>query len=114
MNRYGLMAQRHWERWLPARYAAIEDPDSFFSDLGNQAEARIGSLAAELAGNDQPGEGFLAKAGRLGEARHRAEQIVLPEDVLLAPEPGADQDEESPRQDPPWGLELLTVEDPEE
>ena len=96
MNRYGLMAQQHWERWLPGRYAAIEDPDSFFSDLGNQAEARIGSLAAELAGNDQPGEGFLAKAGRLGEARHRAEQIVLPEDVLLAPEPGADQDAGEP------------------
>ena len=63
---------------------------------------------------DQPGEGFLAKAGRLGEARHRAEQIVLPEDILLAPEPGADQDQENPRQDPAWGLELLTAEDPEE
>ena len=65
MNRYGLMAQRHWEQWLPGRYAAIEDPGSFFSDLGKQAEARIDSLASELAGNDQPGEGFLAKAGRL-------------------------------------------------
>ena len=114
MNRYGLMAQRHWERWLPGRYAAIEDPGSFFSGLGNQAEARIGSLAAGLAGNGQPGEGFLARAGRLGEARHRAEQIVLSEDLLLPPEPGADQDEESPRQDPPWGLELLTAEDPGE
>jgi len=114
MNRYGLMAQRHWEQWLPGRYAAIEDPGSFFSDLGKQAEARIDSLASELAGNDQPGEGFLAKAGRLGEARHRAEQIVLSEDILLPPEPGADQDEESPRQDPAWGLELLTAEDPEE
>ena len=62
----------------------------------------------------RPGEGFLAKAGRLGEARHWAEQIVLPEDVLLAPEPGVGQDEESPRQDPAWGLELLTAEDPEE
>ena len=39
---------------------------------------------------------------------------MLAEDVLLAPEPGADQDEESPRQDPAWGLELLTAEDPEE
>ena len=35
MNRYGLMAQRHWAQWLPARYAAIEDPGSFFSGLGN-------------------------------------------------------------------------------
>ena len=26
MNRYGLMAQQHWARWLPARYAEIADP----------------------------------------------------------------------------------------
>ena len=89
-------------------------PGQLLFGPGEQAEARIGSLASELAGNDQPGEGFLAKAGRLGEARHRAEQIVLAEDILLPPEPGADQDEESPRQDPAWGLELLTAEDPEE
>ncbi len=114
MNRYGLMAQRHWARWLPGRYAATGDPGSFFSDLGNQAEARIDALAFELAGDDQPGEGFLGKAGRLGEARHRAEQIVLSEDILLEPEPGAAEDEDSPRQDPPWGLELLQAEDPEE
>ena len=94
MNRYGAIAREHWARWLPARYAAIEDPDSFFSDLGSQAEARIDSLADRLAGDDQPGEGFLAKAGRLGEARHRAEQIVLTEDILLPPEPGADPDED--------------------
>ena len=64
--------------------------------FGDQAEARIDSLAQDLAGDDQPGEGYLGKAGRLGEARHRAEQIVLAEDILLAPEPGADPDEESP------------------
>jgi hypothetical protein len=114
MNRYGAMAQHHWARWLPARYAAVGDPGSFFSDLGSQAETRISALAAELAGDDQPGEGFLAKAGRLGEARHRAEQIVLSEDIFLKPEPGASEDEESPRQDQPWGLELLQAEDPEE
>ena len=94
VNRYGEMAQAHWARWLPRRYASIQDPDSFFSDLGNQAEERINALATELAGNDQPGEEYLDKVGRLGEARHRAEQIVLTEDILLAPEPGADPDEE--------------------
>ena len=45
-----------------------------------------------MAGDDQPGEGYLAKAGRLGEARHRAEQIVLAEMILLEPEPGAGED----------------------
>jgi hypothetical protein len=93
MNYYGEMARRHWARWLPAQYAVIEDRDSFFSDLGSRAEARIDELALEFAGNDQPGEGYLGKVGRLGEARHRAEEIVLTEMILLEPEPGADPDE---------------------
>ena len=96
MNYYGEMARDHWARWLPRRYAAIEDPDSFFSDLGSQAEARIDALADQLAGDDQPGEGYLAKAGRLGQARRQAEEIVLSEMVLLEPEPGANPGQEEP------------------
>lgn len=94
MNYYGEMARDHWARWLPGRYAAIEDPGSFFSDLGSQAEERIDALADDLAGNDRQGEGYLGKAGRLGQARRQAEEIVLSEMILLEPEPGADQDEE--------------------
>ncbi len=113
MNQYGQMAQEHWARWLPARYAAIEDPASFFSGLGNRAQQRIDRLAADLEGDDPPGEGYLEKAGRLGEARHRAEQIVLAEDILLEPEPGAsDEAEDSPAPEAPWGLELLSWDDP--
>lgn len=94
MNYYGEMARDHWARWLPGRYAAIEDPDSFFSDLGSQAEERIDALADDLAGDDQQDEDYLGKAGRLGQARRQAEEIVLSEMILLEPEPGADQDEE--------------------
>ena len=89
MNRYGLMAQTHWARWLPSRYAAIGDPEAFFTGLGEQAAARIDDLALELAGDDRPGEGYLGKAGRLGQARRQAEEIVLADLVLLDPEPGA-------------------------
>ena len=88
VNQYGEMARRHWGRWLPDRFAAIENPETFFTDLGDQAQQKITALAWELAGDDRPGEGYLAKAGRLGEARHRAEQIVLDEMILLPPEPG--------------------------
>jgi hypothetical protein len=96
MNRYGLMARKHWARWLPTRYASIEDPASFFSDLGNQVAERIDTLALSLAGDDQPGEGYLGKAGRLGQARHQAEEIVLAEMVLLDPEPGTEDDPQDP------------------
>ena len=94
MNRYGMMARDHWAMWLPARYATIEDPASFFSDLGNQAEQRIDQLAAGLAGDDQPGEGYLGKAGRLGQARRQAEELVLTELILLPPEPGTSEEQD--------------------
>ena len=96
MNRYGQMARKHWARWLPARYATIEDPTSFFSDLGNQAEQRIDQLTDRMAGDDPPGEDYLAKAGRLGQARMQAEEIVLAELILLPPEPGTDEDQDPP------------------
>jgi hypothetical protein len=86
VNQYGEIACRHWVRWLPERFAAIENPEAFFNGLGEEAEQRITTLAWDLAGDDPPGEGYLDKAGRLGEARHRAEQIVLAEMILLPPE----------------------------
>src|SRR6266487_1151892 len=96
MNRYGLMTRDNWAQWLPARYAAIENPDRFFTDLGSQVAGRIDRLALRLAGDDQPGEGYLGKAGRLGQARHQAEEIVLADLILLEPEPGADEDPQGP------------------
>ena len=110
MNRYGLMAQRHWAQWLPQRYATISEPDSYFSTLGREAETQIEELTLELAGDDQPGEGYLGKAGRLGEARHRAEQIVLNEEILLPPEPGVDEEDRS-EPGPAQGLATLYEDD---
>lgn len=94
MNHYSTTAQRHWERWLPERYAAIQDPGSFFSILGEEVARQIADLALDLAGDDPPGEDYLVKVGRLNMARVQAEEIVLPEQVLLPPEPGADPDTE--------------------
>lgn len=96
MNHYGAMARRHWARWLPERYAAISDPDSFFLNLGEEAASQIADLAADLAGSDPPGEGYLEKVGRLNMARLQAEEIVLPELILLSPEPAAEEDPETP------------------
>jgi len=94
MNQYGAMARSHWTRWLPHRYATINDPDSFFSTLGQDTARQIDELTADVAGDDQPGEGYLAKAGRLTAARSQAEEIILPQQVLLPPEPGTNEDPE--------------------
>ena len=93
MNHYGTMARRHWERWLPERYASIREPVSFFSALGEETARQIADLALDLAldlaGDDPPGEDYLVKVGRLNMARLQAEEIILPEQILLPPEPGA-------------------------
>jgi hypothetical protein len=63
VNGYGHAARRHWERWLPGQYAAIEDPDGFFTALGEEAARQVDDLAAQLAGAGKPGEGYLEWAG---------------------------------------------------
>jgi hypothetical protein len=109
MNQYGAMARSHWARWLPQRYATIDDPDSFFSTLGQETARQIDELTAELAGDDQPGEGYLAKAGRLTAARSQAEEIILPQLVLLAPEPETSEDPEENDLPRPGGERPLIV-----
>lgn len=94
MNQYAAMAERHWRRWLPSRVAAMDDPSSFFSDLGEDAAEQIEDLTAELAGDDPPGETYMEKVGRLNMARLRAEELVLPETVLLPPEPGLQENDD--------------------
>jgi hypothetical protein len=89
MNKYGTLALVHWRRFLPLRFSQIDDPDSFFSDLGEQIETRIQDLSLQLQGDDPPGEDFLAKLGRLNMARLNAESQALQELALLEPEADA-------------------------
>ena len=96
MNDYGRLAMVHWRRWLPARYAAIQDPEVFFSTLGRQAENQVLDLTEQLEGPDLPGEGYLEKVGRLNMARMQAEELVLREVILLEPEKAETDDDEDP------------------
>ena len=50
-------------------YAQIEDPDAWLAAIRRQFARQAGELADDLAGDDRPGEGYLAKAGRLTAAR---------------------------------------------
>jgi len=94
VNRYGEMARSHWATWLPLRYAAIPDPGSFFSKIGEEAASQIEELTEQLAGSGQPGESYLERAGRLTAARSQAEEIILPQMVLPNPETPEDEDQD--------------------
>ena len=90
MNRYGHQAMRHWQQTDPERFAAIEDPQEFFTTLGAEVEQEIETLAAALAGPDRVGESYLEKVGRLNMARFNAESDILRERVLI---PGPDEEQ---------------------
>jgi len=93
VSKYAEMARSHWATWLPESYAAIQDRDSFFSAIGEEAARQVDELADQLAGDSQPGEGYLERAGRLTAARQQAEEIILPQRVLPPPESAQDQDQ---------------------
>ncbi len=94
VNRYGVMARRHWARWLPGQYAAIGDPESFFTTLGEEVARQIDDLTDELAGEIGQGDSYLARVGQLLAARAIAEELILPQRVLPEAELAADDDQD--------------------
>jgi hypothetical protein len=91
MNHYGAQAMRHWQSHLPTRFTQITDPETFFTDLGEQVQTEVEELTFQLAGDDPPptpGEpaSFLDKAARINTAKRMAEERVLAELVLLPAE----------------------------
>jgi hypothetical protein len=83
LNYHGELARRQWEGCLPEIYPQIRDPGAFFAVLGEVIAHRIDELADYLAGDDQHGEGYLAKVARLTAAREHAQEQVLGEYLFL-------------------------------
>jgi len=87
MNKYARLAMSHWQRTDPDRYAEIPEPkETFFQQLGEQAEREIQQLEDAIAGSDPPNEDYLTKVGRLNAARQAAQERVLAE-LILIPSP---------------------------
>ena len=101
LNYYGELARRQWEGCLPEIYQQIRDPGAFFAVLGEVIAQRIDELADYLAGDDQQGEGYLAKVARLTAAREPAHERVLGEYLLLPP-PDQDRAAVVDRGHPSW------------
>nr|AXV46586.1 hypothetical protein pA58H2_p40 [Arthrobacter sp.] len=96
MNTYGKFAQNAWKTLAPSQYESIVDPETWFTNLGVEAENSVDSLSVQIAGHDTPGETYLEKVGRLTSAKNQAEEIVRAE--MLTPPP---EDQEEPEEDEP-------------
>lgn len=109
MNRYGVMALQHWARWLPRQYAAIGDPDSFFTTLGEEAARQIEDLTDELASEAGQSDSYLVRVGQLLAARAIAEELILPQRVLPEAELAADDDQDEEEDKGPESAERPVV-----
>ena len=65
-----------WPWFGPPWYEQVEDLDAYLAAYWCALHLSEAELAELLAGDDPPGEGYLAKAGRLTAARHQAEEII--------------------------------------
>ncbi|MEU7822966.1 hypothetical protein [Catellatospora sp. NPDC049133] len=100
MNRYGRTAMEHWRDELPDRYKQIADPESYFTQLGEQVATRIAQVETELA-ELQPSTGdYLGNLGNLRTAHSQAEEIVLNQMVYLTEE--LDAREQTSRDSEGW------------
>lgn len=109
MNHYGVIAQRHWERYAPSPVAGLPDPTRFFTELGLEVQAQVDALTATLAGLDCAEETYLEKVARLQSARRTAEEIVMAELVWIKdPELPLDQAREEWEQTRPSDENLIT------
>jgi hypothetical protein len=88
MNRYGILARDHWKTHLLERYRALPDPETFFTDLGEQIQERVDELTE--ARRPQLDTDYMRNLQNLNWAKKEAEDEALRELAFLAPE------EESP------------------
>jgi len=77
VNRYGKLVWERMRAFQPEMLAGIEDPDSYFSSLGEDLERQISELAEQIAGPARAGETYQERLGRLREARITAESEIM-------------------------------------
>ena len=85
MNKYGAQAMRHWQTHAPERYARIENPTRFFTELGLEAQGQISELAQRIETNRPL---LLAKIRSsretyLKDVAHRMTALRIAEEVVM-------------------------------
>ncbi|WP_160050117.1 MULTISPECIES: hypothetical protein [unclassified Nocardiopsis] len=86
----------HWKVARPISFQRIpeDERETFFADLGEQAQRELESTWISLAGDDRPEETMQDKEGRLAMARLAAREKVMAEMILLPEDPTAFSQEE--------------------
>jgi hypothetical protein len=94
---WGVLAREHWERHLPCRLAALEDPDGFFDALEDEAQEYHNAIRDGLLAGLNPNDGTTGWAEfvtRLDQANATAREIVGTELIFIPGEDDQDNDDE--------------------
>lgn len=81
MNRYGVLAREHWEKYAPSRVEALEDPEGFFTEMGEQVQGQVQAIAQQLEISTPAEQEYQARVAQLTGFRRQAEEQVLAEMV---------------------------------
>jgi hypothetical protein len=79
----------HWKAHLPERFAALDDPVTFFSQLGEEASARYLEVRDGLLAGKNPNDGTIGWAefqDLVAQADQTAREMVETEMIYLAPD----------------------------
>lgn len=99
MGRWAVMAEEHWRRYLPRAHAQLTSREAFFAGLEEEAQNQLDDIFDHLVSLEPPGETMADRLARYQRARQTAEEIVIHEVILIAPE--SDQAEvAAPQEDP--------------
>lgn len=90
MNKYARIAQDYWRSHAPTRYAALEDPEGYFTELGDSAAFQIDQMARELEARLPADLPYLERVAQLRAVKQQAEETVLTDLVYsIPPEPAS-------------------------
>lgn len=81
MNKYGMMARDHWMRYAPIRYATLEDPEAYFTQLGESIAAHVQQATDQLQARLPADLPYLEKVGQLKAIQRQAEEVALTDQV---------------------------------
>ena len=100
MNHYGQIAERYWTDWRPSRVIEMDDPETFFTEMGQQVQHEVDMTYAAMTKVVQADIPPEKVEGWKNTARKMAEEKALAEIVYL--EPDLAEDEDDPPEEPGW------------
>lgn len=93
MNTWGVAAKDHWRQHRPTSYSTLDNPDRFFTAMGEEAEQRYTSIRDGLLEGVNPNDGTIGWQefqDRVAQADQTAREVVEREMIYLPPT-GEDQ-----------------------